>query len=153
MMFKFYRRHENQIVRHLFWLTVSHLTQPLTVRRALLPPSHQQITGTNLQTPKIWIAWLARAHVYNLFRLIARLNQKARAGIELGGWSQYQTRWQRADSAVRDTPRNKSPCERGTEVFNLELIAPAASSISTGPSRPHKGVNISDKYSVKCLIG
>ena len=43
----------------------------------------RQIAGTNLPTPKVWIAWLARAHVYvhNLLRVVTRLNPAARVGI------------------------------------------------------------------------
>ena len=54
---------------------------PLTLRKALLP---RQIASTNLPTPKGWIAWLARAHVYvhNLLGVITWLNLAARAGIE-----------------------------------------------------------------------
>ena len=40
--------------------------------------------GTNyLPTPKGWIAWLARAHVYvyNLLRVMIRSNSKARTEI------------------------------------------------------------------------
>ena len=50
------------------------------------PPSLQwhyyprQIAGTNLPTPKGWIALLARAHVHNLLRVITRSNPKFSSG-------------------------------------------------------------------------
>ena len=44
-------------------------TLPHTLRKHYYP---RQIVGTNLPTPKGWITWLARAHVYvhNLLRVI-----------------------------------------------------------------------------------
>ena len=70
-----YRRHDT------FTCTVgSHLQYPITAL-VLLP---RQIAGTNLQTPRGWIAGLARACVYvhDLLKVITRSNPKTRTRIK-----------------------------------------------------------------------
>ena len=79
-------------LRHLsHCLTVSHLLHhcsppnSVTSHTAYNSITPRQIVGTNLLTPKGWIAKLDRAHLhaYNLFRAyITWLNPKDRAGIE-----------------------------------------------------------------------
>ena len=79
-------------------------TAPLAA--SCIQRSHHRIgiitpDSTNLPTQKGWMAWLARAHVYvyNLLRVITRLNPAARAGIE------HRSTCQRPHSMPMNQPR------------------------------------------------
>ena len=108
----------------------------------------RQIAGTNLPTPKGWITWWARAHVYvhNLLRVITRSNPAVRAGIEPRSIGprphSMPVNQPRRNRAVHYRPRIKSQnCRTARSVrtvlvsrifsWTLNAVADKASSIFT----------------------
>ena len=82
-------------------------TTPLSPSRHYYP---QLIAGTNLPTPKGWIAWLAKAcctHI-TLAQVITQLNPKALKGNEPSLSGSRPTQYQWSNRAVHYKPRIKS---------------------------------------------